>query len=367
MVMIAKRTESKTVLVLGYGGVGRALVWALRTMNPPVVDLVNVADPSVPDAFPCDVLTEPDLIRNYDYVINTIPVHDTKQLVPLLVACIKHGVHYLDTNEDHEIGKFVRLIGEGQQEVLFAPHSGLAPGLINVIGGHLLRKHEPETIDLRVGALTRFVDNDILYTPTWSPEGMVNQYMNDFQVLEAHGPVAYPSVLSRVDTMPIGHLARFYKTFHLDGIRYEAFPTSGGIGTLVDMKAGRVKSIVYQTIRLERHVEKMISLFNAFGFDREKIVKHIAYHRVINADDHVIVIAKADRNAAILRADSGDYLGTHMTAIQKCTVAGVAAVLDLHVQGKIFNGFLHQHDIDWDEYRGSRFFRAANYKGDRDA
>jgi saccharopine dehydrogenase-like NADP-dependent oxidoreductase len=359
-------SNSPCVLVLGAGTIGCALVDALRAPLS-CVSLVNIADPFADNVFQVDVLDEPDLINNYHYIINTIPIHDPEKLAPLLVACLKNGIHYLDTNEDREVGRFVRLLGSSQKDVLFAPHCGLAPGLINVLGSYLVQNNLPEEIDLRVGSLTRLVDNDILYTPTWSPAGMINQTLNDFEVIENGMPKTYTSVFSREADETFGHFRIFYHDFHLDGIHYECFPTSGGIGTMAEMARSKtIKSLMYRTIRLHKHAEALRSLIHSYGFNRENLVKKLNKYRVYNTEDLVYIVARShgphpeQQRTLVAKAISGEYLGTPMTAIQKCTVAGVAAVLDLHIREIIPSGFLHQHDIDWSEYAESRYISAIN-------
>ncbi len=364
--------ESPSVLVLGDGAIGRALVDALRAPLS-CVCLVNVADPHINDvhAFPVDVLAEPNLIKNYQYVINTIPLHDPEKLAPLLVACLRHGIHYLDTNEDRTVGRFVRLLGDAQTDILVAPHCGLAPGLINVLGGHMLRAFVPVSIDLRVGAMTRLIDNEWLYVPTWSPAGMVNQSLNDFEIIDKSKVETHTSIFSREAQHTFGHFHRFYHDFYLDGVHYECFPTGGGLGTMTDLAGSdrhKLESLMYRTIRLYKHAEAFRTAVHAYGFDRDKLVNEFNKYRVHNVEDMVVVIARCggpspdQQYTFIAKTTNGVYLGTPMTAIQKCTVAGVAAVLDLHIQGKIPSGFLHHHNIDWTNYAASQYVRALNFQ-----
>ena len=45
--------------------------------------------------------------------------------------------------------------------------------------------------------------------------------------------------------------------FSLDGVRYEAFNTSGGLGTLCETLAGRVRTLNYKTMRYRGHRDLM--------------------------------------------------------------------------------------------------------------
>ena len=48
-----------------------------------------------------------------------------------------------------------------------------------------------------------------------------------------------------------------YETIEVDGLLYEAFNTSGGLGTLADTYAGKVRTMNYKTLRYPGHCEKI--------------------------------------------------------------------------------------------------------------
>lgn len=357
--------SKKTVLILGYGAIGSALASIFRTFNV----LVETADPYNERAdIREDILQNPAIIKSYDYTINTIPVHDPKLLGRLLVECVRSGTHYLDTNEDLKTGEFVRLIGSCQTETLFAPHCGLAPGLINILGGHLIRECRPELLELRVGALTRFVDNDINYVPTWSPAGIINQYTKPFEYVHSGVKQESESIFHQ-DTFYGQVVSELIDGFYLDGIRYESFPTSGGLGTLPEIIPS-CSQIMYRSIRLPGHLSRMGEFFRKYRSNEERIAALDRY-RSYEAEDYVLIIATArgskpdQHRTVIMRANYNEFAlldGRPISAIQKCTAASVAAVLDLHMQGKIKSGFLHQHDIDWNDFKDSAFTKAVNYR-----
>ena len=66
-----------------------------------------------------------------------------------------------------------------------APQCGLAPGLIGIIGNNLASEFDKlRDIELRVGALPRYPNGQLAYSFTWSPEGVINEYINDAQVIQ---------------------------------------------------------------------------------------------------------------------------------------------------------------------------------------
>ena len=102
------------------------------------------------------------------------------------------------------------------------PQCGLAPGFISIVANDLARRFDKlDEVRMRVGALTEHPTNRLKYELTWSTEGLVHEY------------------LAKCDAIVDGKACKVqplegYETFTLDGIDYEAFNTSGGVGTLGD-------------------------------------------------------------------------------------------------------------------------------------
>ena len=78
---------------------------------------------------------------------------------------------------------------------------------------------------LRVGALTEFPTNGLKYNLTWSTAGLIHEYLQGCEAI-VDGEMRELEPLEG------------YETFSLDGIDYEAFNTSGGLGTLCGRLAG---------------------------------------------------------------------------------------------------------------------------------
>jgi len=51
------------------------------------------------------------------------------------------------------------------------------------------------------------------------------------------------------------------ETVYIDGVRLEAFTTSGGIGTMCETYAGRVDNLDYKTLRYPGHAALMNFFF----------------------------------------------------------------------------------------------------------
>src|SRR5262249_59912821 len=119
---------------------------------------------------------------------------------------------------------------------IFMPQCGLAPGFVAIAAFHLTREFESlEEVRLRVGALPLFPTNEMKYNLTWSTDGLINEYGNPCEAIHEG---------KMISVLPLEGLEHF----SLDGIDYEAFNTSGGVGTLCETLDGRVAALDYKTI-----------------------------------------------------------------------------------------------------------------------
>ncbi|MFX9180922.1 saccharopine dehydrogenase C-terminal domain-containing protein, partial [Acinetobacter baumannii] len=92
------------------------------------------------------------------------------------------------------------------------------------------------------GALPLYPTNGLKYNLTWSTDGLINEYCNPCEAI-VDGQMR--------EVLPLEGLEHF----SLDGLDYEAFNTSGGLGTLCETLEGRVDSLDYKTVRYPGHRE----------------------------------------------------------------------------------------------------------------
>src|SRR4029079_10385069 len=145
-------------------------------------------------------------------------------------AALKAGVNYFDLTEDVETTRRVREIAaKARDGQIFMPQCGLAPGFISIVANYLTKRVDPvETVRMRVGALPLFPTGALKYNLTWSTDGLINEYINPCEAIQ-DGRI--------VELQPL----EGYEQCLLDGVRYEAFNTSGGLGTLCETLDGRVR------------------------------------------------------------------------------------------------------------------------------
>ncbi|WP_354678564.1 saccharopine dehydrogenase family protein, partial [Cupriavidus plantarum] len=293
-------------------------------------------------------------------VLNALPFHAA---VGVATVAARLGVHYFDLTEDVAATHAIGALAEGARAVLM-PQCGLAPGFIGVVGHDLARQFLDggELLDLRmrVGALPRYPDNALKYNLTWSTEGLINEYCNPCEAIVDGRRVELPALEG-------------LESFAVDGIEYEAFNTSGGLGTLPETLAGRARHVDYKSIRYPGHCAQMKLLLNDLRLRERRDWLRDIFERAIPVTEQDVVIvfasatgyrggntgsAKGPLTQASFSARIGgmDTPQGHVNAIQLTTAAGICTALDLVIQGELPQaGFVRQEAIPLDRFLANRF------------
>jgi saccharopine dehydrogenase-like NADP-dependent oxidoreductase len=156
------------------------------------------------------------------------------------------------------------------------------------------------------------------------------------------------------------------EAFSLDGVEYEAFNTSGGLGTLYETLQGKVDYLNYKTIRYPGHCELIRFLCNDLRLgERRKLFEDVLEHAVpVTTQDVVLIFVtvSGSQNGRLVQETytkkvyHGRVGGTELSAIQITTAAGLCAMVDLHREGKLpKSGFVKQEDVPLAAFLGNRF------------
>jgi saccharopine dehydrogenase (NAD+, L-lysine-forming) len=281
-----------------------------------------------------------ELFAGVDAVVSCLP-----HFLNAGVATAAHaaGVHYLDLTEDVATSRTVRQLAQSS-DTIFMPRCGLAPGFICVVGAGLAASLTTvDRIELRAGALPRSPNNALGYACNWSPAGIINEYLNECEELRGGEPLTVPPLSDQ-------------ETIVIDGARYEAFTTSGGLGTMCETFAGRVDRLNYKTIRYPGHCELMRFMLQELGLGRrrESAVRLLADAYPPVRDDLVIVYAAAEgtsegrpaREEFVRVYRPRIVAGAARTAIAWTTAAGAVGMVELLAEGSLANtGFVCQEDV----------------------
>jgi saccharopine dehydrogenase-like NADP-dependent oxidoreductase len=294
-----------------------------------------------------------DLLNGQFAVLNAGPFYLTTGIAEAARAA---GVHYLDLTEDVARTRRVRELAVNASSA-FIPQCGLAPGFVSIVAFDIAKRFKVlDSVKLRVGALPQYPSNVLNYNLTWSTDGVINEYCEPCEAI-VNG--------TRREVQPLGER----EEFSLDGVTYEAFNTSGGLGTLCETLEGKVRSLNYKTIRYPGHAVIMRALLNDLRLrDRRTVLKDLLEHAVPTTLQDVVIVFVAvsgRKNGELIQETyankiySRDMDGRTLSAIQITTAAAMCTVLDLLSGGVLpQHGFIRQEDISLNAFLESRFGQA---------
>ena len=276
----------QAVLVLGAGKIGALMSGLLAESGDYQVQLVDSKPGAAAavataheldnikafelDAGSKEILTQHVREHKPSAVVSGLPYYCN---VGVAQVARDDGLHYFDLTEDVAVTAAVRTLATGAKQV-FAPQCGLAPGFISIAANELIQHFDSlESVKLRVGALPQHPNNVLKYSLTWSTDGVINEYGNMCKSI-VDG--------KEVDVMPLEGL----EAIAIDGEHYEAFNTSGGLGSLGETYGDRVSTMNYKTIRYPGHCEQMRLLMNGLklNHNRSRNLQR-ARHRIVRAGE----------------------------------------------------------------------------------
>jgi len=288
--------------------------------------------------------------RQLDAVISCLPYYCNFTVAEM---ALKFGLHYFDLTEDVEVARFIAKIS-ANAGTAFVPQCGLAPGFISIIANELMTHFdELDTVKLRVGALPINPSNALKYSLTWSTDGLINEYGNLCHGVENGAPAVL---------LPL----EGYETISVDGLLYEGFNTSGGIGTLAESYRGKVKTLNYKTLRYPGHCEKVQFLMQDLKLNQDRgTLKRILENAIPKTLQDVVLIyvSVTGRQGGSLFEENyvkkfyrREIMGKLWSAIQVTTASGLCAVADLILQTPAPpKGFVVQESIKYGDFLENRF------------
>jgi len=290
------------------------------------------------------------LIHGNAMVVSALPFYLTPAVAG---AAVKAGAHYFDLTEDVESTRRVKALAASARSVLM-PQCGLAPGFISVLAHAMTRKFQTlRDVHMRVGALPVYPTNALKYNLTWSTDGLINEYCNPCEAI-IDG--------SRRETLALEEM----EAFSLDGIAYEAFNTSGGLGTLCDTLEGHVENLNYKTVRYPGHRDLVKMLIRDLRLgQRREILKDVLEASVPMTRQDVVLVfvtvsgmqeGRLTQESFAKKVYSKEIDERLYSAIQITTAAGVCAMVDLVREGVLPDrGFVRQEDADLERFLANRF------------
>lgn len=355
------------VILLGAGKIGDAILnllshsgdYLLTVADRDPQRLAHVRTKAYPNVHAVEAdIADPksvaELIAGHAITLSACPYF----LTPVIASAARQaGSHYFDLTEDVESTRVVKRLAENA-DTAFMPQCGLAPGFISVAANDVASRFETlRDVHMRVGALPIYPSNALKYNLTWSTDGLINEYCNSCEAI-VDGLLRDVSPLEEVEH------------FSLDGIDYEAFNTSGGLGSLCESLAGKVQNLNYKTVRYPGHrdIIKMLVRDLQLGLpDRRAILKDVLEASIpITRQDVVLVFVsvcgmrsgRLEQETYAKKIYSQQVNGELLSAIQITTAAGICTMVDLVLQGKLPDrGLVRQEQARLDDFLSNRFGR----------
>ena len=282
---------------------------------------------------------------------------DVNRLIAL--AALESGVSYFDLTEDVETTRCVReLASQAVEGQIFMPQCGLAPGFIGILGASMMSRFDRlDSLRMRVGALPEYPHNQLMYHLTWSTDGVINEYCKPCEVIHRG---------RRQEVLALDGLERFA----IDGVEYEAFNTSGGLGTLCETLEAKVNELNYKTVRYPGHHYLMDFLINGLRMgDTLETQRQLGriFDRAIPMTTQDVVLALCAASGWRQGLYTGETNsrkiyhqqvgGEHWSAIQVTTAAAACVVVDLlrEEKLKVKRGFVRQEDVELEMFLANRF------------
>lgn len=270
-----------------------------------------------------------------------------------------YNMHYVNLTEYiAETQKIIKLAKNGTTG--FVLQSGLAPGYINVLANHIFKEfcndyqvNKVDSLEFKVGALTKNAVAPHYYGFTWSPVGVATEYIKEAEVVRDFKKTRLPSLSERA-------------TLIIDGITYEEDLTSGGAANLPDALSGKVKSLDYKTLRHSGHYAWVQEQINNLGTISKPIEalqqimeKQIPYieddqiilYAAVQGKDCKGILRRREISKHILPQKVGKY---QLRAIQTTTAAPLIQSAQLLLESSC-KGVVLQSQIDSKAFLNGNF------------
>ncbi|HVE44930.1 MAG TPA: saccharopine dehydrogenase C-terminal domain-containing protein [Gammaproteobacteria bacterium] len=357
----------KRILIIGAGKVGALIAFLLARSGQYTVYLADHVKDN-PRAYRLDHLPhyhyvyleaadEESLVlfvnqHHIQAVISSLPYFANVAIAKMAATC---GIDYFDLTEDIKTTEMIFELAQ-QAESAFVPQCGLAPGFISIVANDLMR-HFPtlDTVKMRVGALPLNTSNSLQYSLTWSTDGLINEYGNLCPAIE-DGKYVLLQPLEDLEEIKI------------DGLTYEAFNTSGGIGSLAQTYGDKVKQLSYKTIRYPGHCEKIKFLMNDLMLNQNRtVLKDILETALPKTYQDVVLVyvsvtgteeGSLSEKSYVRKFYPSSLDSYSWSAIQMTTASSVCAIVDLVMQStNQYKGFIRQEQFSLEAFLNNRFGR----------
>ncbi len=345
------------ITLLGAGHIGQTIARLLSDSGDYQVTVVDRSEAALAKLGPAIQSRVADtahagellqVLKGQDAVINALPYH----LATLAATQAREArCHYFDLTEDVAATRAIKELAQGAATV-FMPQCGLAPGFIGIVAHHLAKSFDTvHEVKMRVGALPAFPTNALKYNLTWSVDGLINEYVHPCEAIRDG---------KNIEVLALEGMEHF----SLDGTEYEAFNTSGGLGTLTETWAGKLQTLDYKSVRYPGHRALMKLLLEDLQLNKDtETLKDIMRKSIPTTMQDVVLVfvtVSGLRDGSLVQEVFARKIfadrAAPLSAIQITTAAGICAAVDLFREGKLpQSGFVRQEQVELPAFLANRF------------
>ncbi len=306
------------------------------------------------------------LMKGHDAALSAVPYFLN---LGLAKAAIDAGCHFADLGGNNTVVRQELALDKKARKagVAIAPDCGLSPGMASILAGELMRRigGKADLLGIYVGGLPEKPKAPFNYQLVFSIEGLINEFVEPARILRK-GKVTTIEPLTEVET------------FIMSGVPpLEAFHTSGGVSTLPESFAGKVRECFEKTLRYPGHFAMIRSLYDLglFSSKERKVGKGKIAPRALtsqlmcekfagSAPDMTVLRIEAhhkEKVAAFTLVDHYDPK-TKTTAMMRTTAWPASVVVQMMATGIITRRgtLLQELDVPAD-----RFLQAMESRGIR--
>lgn len=179
-----------------------------------------------------------------------------------------------------------------ENNAVYVPHAGFAPGLSNILAGWLYYAENSRDIEILVGGLQEKPIPPMDYIPTFNASSVIDEYTRPARYIR-NGEVKSAEPLETLEKVTFGDLGQL-ETFYSDGL-----------ATILDTLGGA--TVIEKTLRYPGHLDKM-KFLRDMGYFNSEIIDGCSPREVSNAIFRNLV--KEYRDISILQVRSNDAEST---------------------------------------------------------
>lgn len=338
----------KKVCIAGYGQMGECIAYAMDKLGYEVHVFETKNKKPCPYNWHDDTKTL--FALDLSIIISAVPFFENISICNL-ASMLK--VPYVDLGGDPDTTDAIHNIAEwvwknqtvAGSDRIFSVFTdlGLAPGLINILAEN--NSEGCKIVKMRVGGLPKIPNNSLKYNLSWSPEGLVNEYVGSFDLIQ-DGSVKTVNALDGYEQLSLSDSCCKGKCSQKPA--YEAFYTKGAISTsLESMKEKGVEYFSYQTIRYLGHRNILKFMLEDLGLSLNEFQDALVKACKPTKEDVVIINLETDKSKITHFVKHDDK----WTAMQKSTAFPIATAASLIIEGELpKKAILAYKDIPYDKF-----------------